>query len=64
MYYLPTMSSSVSPALVRILLQISIVNIVELLLKMEVKDDMSAAIMTASMRPLAPVGIKFIISMG
>jgi hypothetical protein len=35
----------------------SIVNIVELELKIDVSDDMSAASITASMRPLRPTGI-------
>jgi hypothetical protein len=33
-------------------------------LKIEVSDDMSAAIITASMMPLAPVGIRSITSFG
>ena len=34
----------------------SMVNMVELELKMELRDDMRAAIMTANMIPLTPVG--------
>lgn len=36
----------------------SMVNSVELLLKMEVKDDIRAAIMTAIIRPLKPAAQK------
>jgi len=48
---LPTIISSISLAFFRILLQMSIVKIVELELKMDVKDDMRAEIITASIRP-------------
>ena len=51
----PTTSSSVSEGRVRTSGQMSIVNIVEEELKMEVREDISAAIITASIRPRAPV---------
>ena len=50
----PTTSSSVSEGRVRTSGQMSIVNIVEEELKMEVREDISAAIITASIRPRAP----------
>ena len=43
--------SSMSDAFFLIRLHISIVNTVELLLNIEVKDDMSADIITASIKP-------------
>lgn len=52
--YLPTSSSSFSEALGRCFFQMSMVKSVELLLKMEVSDDMSAAIITAIMSPRRP----------
>lgn len=52
--YLPTSSSSLSEALGRCFFQMSMVKSVELLLKMEVSDDMSAAIITAIMSPRRP----------
>jgi hypothetical protein len=42
----------------------SIVNMALLELKIEVNEDISAAIMTASIMPRAPVGIKSITSFG
>ena len=51
----PTTSSSVSEGRVRTSGQMSIVKIVEEELKMEVREDISAAIITASIRPRAPV---------
>lgn len=53
--YRPTSSSSRSPARGRSRLQMSMVKSVLLLLKMEVSDDMSAAIITAIIRPRRPV---------
>lgn len=50
--YLPTIISSISVALLLTLLQISMVNIVELLLKIDVSDDIKADIITASSRPI------------
>lgn len=50
----PTSSSSRSPARGRSRLQMSMVKSVLLLLKMEVSDDMSAAIITAIIRPRRP----------
>lgn len=52
--YLPTSRSSLSEALGRCFFQMSMVKSVELLLKMEVNDDMSAAIITAIMSPRRP----------
>lgn len=52
--YRPTSSSSRSPARGRSRLQMSMVKSVLLLLKMEVSDDMSAAIITAIIRPRRP----------
>ena len=51
---LPTIKSSVSEALFLNLVQISIVKIVEAELKTEVREDMRAAIMTASIKPRKP----------
>ena len=51
---LPTMSSSVSEGFLLNLVQISMVKMVEEELKMEVREDISAAIITANIRPLAP----------
>lgn len=62
--YLPTIINSTSDDLVRILLQISIVKIVLALLKIDVKDDMRADIMTAIIKPLRPLGISFNTSLG
>lgn len=53
--YLPTIMISNSEACFLILVQISMANIVLLLLKMEVREDMRAAIITASIIPRAPV---------
>ena len=47
-----------SEACFLILVQMSIANMVLLLLKMEVREDMSAAIITASIIPRAPVNTK------
>jgi hypothetical protein len=49
--YLPTISNSQSCAFRRKRYQISIVKIVELELKIEVKDDIKAAIIQASVKP-------------
>lgn len=54
--YRPTSNSSRSPARGRNCLQMSMVKSVLLLLKMEVNDDMSAAIITAIISPRRPVG--------
>lgn len=54
--YRPTSSSSRSPAPGRNRLQMSMVKSVLLLLKMEVSDDMSAAIITAIISPRRPAG--------
>ena len=51
---LPTMSSSVSEGFLLNLVQISMVKMVEEELKMEVREDIRAAIITANIRPLAP----------
>jgi len=51
-FYLPTIISSTSDEFFRILLQISIVKIVELLLKMEVRLDISDDIITANIKPV------------
>ena len=61
---LPTIINSQSFARLRILLQISIVNIVLAELKIDVNEDISADIITASISPLAPSGIKSIINFG
>lgn len=47
-----------SEACFLILVQMSIANMVLLLLKMEVREDMSAAIITASIIPRAPVNTQ------
>ena len=52
--YLPTSSSSFSVARGRCFFQMSMVKSVELLLKMEVSDDIRAAIITAIIRPRKP----------
>lgn len=52
----PTIINSQSLAFGLARFQISIVNNVELELKIDVNDDMSAAIMTANIRPRAPTG--------
>ena len=54
----PTMRSSVSEGLLLNRVQTSIVKMVEDELNIEVREDMRAAIMTASMRPLRPEGIR------
>lgn len=54
--YRPTRSSSRSLARGRSRLQMSMVNSVLLLLKMDVREDMSAAIITAIMSPRRPAG--------
>lgn len=48
---LPTIMSSISLAFFLNCLQISMVNMVELLLNMEVREDISADIITASIKP-------------
>ena len=50
--------SSASEAFLLILLQMSMVKMVELLLKMEVREEMRADIITASIRPRRPSGIS------
>jgi len=55
----PTTISSISFARGRIRFQRSIVNITEHELNTEVNDDIKAAIITATMRPLAPAEYKF-----
>ena len=55
----PTTISSISLARGRIRFQRSIVNITEHELNTEVNDDIKAAIITATMRPLAPAEYKF-----
>lgn len=55
MSYLPTIISSHSEAARRKYLHKSIVNRVLELLKMEVREDMRAAIITAIIRPRRPV---------
>ena len=55
---LPTMSSSVSEGFLLNLVQISMVKMVEEELKIEVREDMRAAIMTASIKPFKPEGIS------
>lgn len=52
---LPTRRSSLSEALGRCFFQMSMVKSVELLLKMEVSDDIRAAIITAIISPRKPV---------
>ena len=54
---LPTTRSSVSEGLFLTLVQMSIVKMVDDELKIEVREDMRAAIITASIRPRAPVVI-------
>ncbi len=61
---LPTTMSSQSLALGLALFQMSIVNIVLLELKMDVSDDMRAAIITANIRPRAPFGMSLMTSSG
>lgn len=51
----PTISSSTSVACLRILVQMSMVKMVEEELKMEVREDMRAANITASISPDSPV---------
>lgn len=55
MFYLPTIMSSHSEAARRKYLHKSMVNRVLELLKMEVSDDMRAAIITAIIRPRRPM---------
>ena len=52
----PTMTFSVSEALLRKFDQMSMVNIVEAELKIDVSEDMRAAIITASIAPAIPTG--------
>ena len=49
---------SISEAFFLIWHQMSIANIVQLLLNMEVNDDIRAANITANIKPLAPAKIK------
>ena len=60
----PTTISSQSFDCGLIRFQISIVNIALLELNIDVSEDISAAIITASIRPLAPAGIRSITSLG
>uniref|UniRef100_A0A0B6ZRS2 Uncharacterized protein n=1 Tax=Arion vulgaris TaxID=1028688 RepID=A0A0B6ZRS2_9EUPU len=55
---LPTIISSTSVAFFLILLHISIVNIVLLLLKIEVREEIRADIITDNIRPRSPAGIS------
>ena len=54
----PTTRSSVSEGFLLNLVQTSMVKMVEDELKMEVRDDMRAAIITANMRPFSPGGMS------
>ena len=54
----PTTRSSVSEGLFLNLVQTSMVKIVEEELKIDVRDDIRAAIITANMRPFRPDGIS------
>lgn len=54
--YLPTIMSSLSDARGRMQFQRSMVKMVLALLKMEVREDMSAATITAIMSPRSPGG--------
>ena len=60
----PTMSCSRSDALGLNSFQISIVKMVLELLNADDNDDMRAAIITASIRPTAPVGRMFSTNLG
>ena len=55
---LPTSSNSVSEGLLLNLVQTSIVKMVEEELKIEVREDMRAAIITANIRPFKPGGMS------
>ena len=55
---LPTMSSSISDGLFRMRVQISIVNMVELELNIEVSELIRAASITASINPVKPETFK------
>ena len=57
---LPTTRSSVSEGLFLTLVQMSIVKMVDDELKIEVREDIRAAIITASIRPRAPVVILYL----
>jgi hypothetical protein len=57
--YLPTMMSSTSVAFFRTSLQTSMVNRVDEELKMDVKEDIRAASMTANIRPRRPRRQRF-----
>ncbi len=61
---LPTIMSSTSEAFFLILLQMSMVKSVLLELKMEVREEMRADIMTASIRPRRPSGMRRSTSVG
>ena len=54
----PTTRSSVSEGFLLNLVQTSMVKMVEEELKIDVRDDMRAAIITASMRPFRPGGMS------
>jgi hypothetical protein len=60
----PTIISSQSFAYGRTRFQMSIVNIVLLELNIDVSDDIRAAIITANIRPRAPLGINLMTSNG
>ena len=62
--HLLTIIFSTSPARGLIRIQTSTVNMVLLLLKTDVSDDIRADIMTANMSPRAPDGISFITRYG
>lgn len=57
-FYLPTTMSSLSDACRLMRCQMSIVKRVLLLLNIEVREDMRAAIITAIIRPRIPAGEK------
>ena len=54
----PTTSNSESDAFLRILVQISMVKMVDAELKMDVRDDIRAAIITANIMPRRPENIQ------
>ena len=54
----PTSMSSMSEAFLRTLFHTSMVKMVEMELKTEVREEMRADIITASIRPRTPAGIS------
>lgn len=62
--YLPTIINSTSLAFFLILHQISMVKMVLLLLKMDVKEEIKADIITDNINPLSPAGINSNTSLG